>query len=161
MLRKRLCYVFVIVLFGCNQNGEQPKEKKQEQSPVKIKPGAMGTDSLQIISPAVVFFEPDSIQLEKIKAITGEREFTSMAHEAEFQIYTVSMYVKKNRPELQTLHAKNVRYIVFVKMDGNREIVDLDKIPEAWGMYVFDPKKDPRPADMMSVDTEIPNYFSK
>ena len=159
----RIFYLFVACcLIGCNQPIKQDKPgKQQEVQPAKTKPGATGTDSLEVTVPSVVLFEPDFVQLEKIKAITEEGVFKSMVHESEFQFYTVRMYVKKNRPDLQVLTAKHARYIVFVKTDGDIEIVDLDKIADAWGMYVFDPKKNPQLSDMMNVDTEIPRYFSK
>ena len=158
-----ILYLFVVCfLIGCNQPIKQDKPgKQQEVQPAKTKPGATGTDSLEVTVPSVVLFEPDPVQLQKIKTITEEGVFKSMVHESEFQFYTVRMYIKKNRPDLQVLSAKNARYIVFVRTGGDREIVDLDKMADAWGMYVFDPKKDPQWADMMNVDTEIPRYFSK
>jgi hypothetical protein len=134
---------------------------QQENSAPVMKPGATGNDSLKITGASVVFFQPDSVQLEKIRQLTADRIFRSNVHDFEFQSYTVRMYIKKNRPDLKIYGAKDFRYIVFIKGQDNRSIIDLDKIQDAWGMYVFDPKKDPRRSDMMNVDTEIPDYFSK
>jgi hypothetical protein len=157
-----LFLVYLSLLVSCAEKaGSNKQEKQQESLPAKTKPGATGSDSLRVNAASVIFFEPDSIQLEKIRQITEDRIFKSNVHDFEFQSYTVKMYVKKNRPDLKVFRAKNFRYIVFVKSDNRNEVIDLDKIADAWGMYVFDPKKEPQLSDMMNVDTEIPRYFSK
>jgi hypothetical protein len=153
------CFVLGLIM-SCNQNDKSPGEKNAASKTI-TKPGASGTDSLAINAPALIFFEPDSIQLEKIKKVTEQGVFKSNVHEYEFQSYTAKMYAKKYRPDLKTFEAKNFRYIVFIKSDKSRKVIDLDKIADTWGMYVFDPNKEPQLSDMMSVDTEIPRYFSK
>ena len=155
-------FLFVCILAACNQNSRQDTGKKQQEVPSqKTKPGATGTDSLKVSSSSVVFFEPDSIQLEKIRKITKDEVFKTSVHEYFYMSRNAKAYIQEHRPELKILEAKNFRYIVFTRSDASEEIIDLDKLADAWGMYVFDPKKTPQLSDMMNVDTEIPRYFSK
>ena len=154
-------FLFCCLLLGCNQNAKQGKDEKQQIQSANTKPGATSQDSLRVTLPSVVFFEPDSIQLEKIRKITKDEVFKTNVHEFFYMSRNVKSYLQQHRPELKILEAKNFRYIVFIKSDKTTMVIDLDKIADAWGMYVFDPNKDPQLSDMMNVDTEIPRYFSK
>jgi hypothetical protein len=158
-------YFFAVCLslpVSCNEKANSNKQvKQQEIQSSKKKPGATSSDSLIVTLPSVVFFEPDSIQLEKIRKISDDDAFKTSVHEYFYMSRNVKSYLGQHRPGLKILEAKNFRYIVFVRSGGSTEIIDLDGIADAWGMYVFDPDKDPQLSDMMNVDTEIPRYFPK
>src|SRR6185369_8593096 len=128
MLMKRkyrlilFAFLFCSLLTSCNQNPKQSKEEKQEPQPAKTKPGATSQDSLKVTLPSVVFFEPDSIQLEKIREITKDEVFKTMVHEYFFMSRNTKAYLQQHRPELKTLEAKKFRYIVFVKSDKSTKV---------------------------------------
>jgi hypothetical protein len=154
------CLFLLVLLMSCNQDPSRNGEADQQEKPVIVtKPPATGNDSLVINTPGVVIFEPDSLQLVKIRQITKKEIFESGIHEFEFQSYTVKNYIKKNRPDLKILEAKNFRYLVFINSNDEREIIDLNQVADPWGMFLFNASKSPRRADMMSVDSEIPNFF--
>jgi hypothetical protein len=153
---------FLISLINCQQKVKKNKsvEEKHSSQP-KSKPASSFADSLIISSAAAISFEPDSIQLQKIKSITDSNEFQTMVHEYFFQQRNATLFLQQHWPHVKILSAKNFRYLIFRNQRQTIEVVDLDKIPDFFGMYFFEPGKNPQRIDMMSIDTEAPNYFSK
>ena len=123
------------------------------------KPGSSFNDSLFVLLPGVVFFNPDSLQLEKIKQVTGAGIFQSTMHDYFYQIQYARFYVMEHWPEVRITDVEKVRYLVFRKIDGGLSIIDLDN-EDPCGMYVFDRVQDPLLIDMTNVNTQVSGYFS-
>ena len=156
--------IIVLSLLHCIACREEKKRGRPvdlgQLSQQSIKPGAGNHDTLNIERAAVVFFQPDSLQLQKIKSVTAEQVFESSMHEYAYQIRNGHIYLNENWPKLNIIDTRNARYLRFIKKDGTDIYIDLDTKDPA-GMYLFDGIKDPKPADMMNIDTEIPVYFTK
>jgi hypothetical protein len=139
---------------------EPVKNITEVHKPILSKPPAYYQDTLEIALTAAVFYSPDTIQLQKIKEITEERIFESQMHEYFFQMRNSRMVLKKNWPSITIIEAKNVRYLVFIKANNDSAFVDLNNFDSS-GMFLFNTKKDPHPADMMNIDSELSFYFAK
>jgi hypothetical protein len=156
--------VFLMISFSCGQKKAENKSADTKESLHKqTKPPSTSQDSLHIDQPSAVFFEPDTIQFEKLKSITEEKAFQTNVHEYFFQFRNAKAYLHEHLPRVKVISAKNYRYLVFESKGTFPaiEVIDLDQVPDAWGMYFFEPLKQSRFIDMMSIDTEAPNYFSK
>lgn len=152
---------FTIVLFiiSCSDG---PKEEKYLQNEIeKNKPGSSFRDTLKIDFPVAVFYNPDSLQLEKIKAVTNPRTFDGSMHEYFYLFKNAHTVIRRYYPRLKIIDAKNVRYLLFMKADKSADYVDLDSKAEAYGLYIFDGKKAPLLTDMANIDTDLGFYFSK
>jgi len=163
-LVKYFTAVFLIVSFSCGQKKSENRSTDTKESlHTQSKPPSSSQDSLYITQLSAVFFEPDPIQFEKLKSITEKRAFETNVHEYFFQFRNATAYLQEHFPHVKIISAKNFRYVVFQSQGllPATEVIDLDRVSDAWGMYFFKPLKQARLIDMMSVDTEAPNYFSK
>jgi hypothetical protein len=134
----------------------------QEQKVNKVsKPSSSFSDTLAIRVSSAVFFMPDSVQLLKFKAISTPRDFESETHNWFYQMRNARMVVGKYWPGLQVMETSHSRYLLFVKTDNQKVLVDLDKQGDMAGIFLFDGKKSPELADMMNIDSFLGFYFQK
>ena len=66
-------FITFLIIISCS---DSPKGENHLQNKIeKNKPGSSFRDTLSVDFPVAVFYSPDSLQLEKIKAITNPRTF--------------------------------------------------------------------------------------
>ena len=131
------------------------------QKEIHHKPPAVFQDTMIIDSKTAVFYQPDSIQLNRIKSLTDSRIFDGSMHEYDYQIRTAHLALNRNWPQIKAIEAKDSRYLAFKKDGNNKIIIDLDKYDDAYGMFLFEAGKNPVPVDMTNVEQAIYFYFSK
>jgi hypothetical protein len=141
------------------ENADSVSVKKIK--PFFHKPPSTYQDTLIVRRQAAVFYQPDSLQLAKIKAQTDTRVYESSIHEYFYQIRNARMVIKKTWPSLTITESKNCRYLLFIKKDGSRESIDVDTKNDAYGLIVFDGKKGPLMVDMMNVETQVSFYLKE
>ena len=124
------------------------------------KPPSSFSDTVYVQFPSAVFYAPDSLQLEKIKAVNNRTIIESMMHENFYQMRNSRIVLKQNYPHIKIIET-NARYLLFKKAAGNSECIDLNTKNDAWGLIVSDGKKAPQLLDMTNIDTELEFYFSK
>src|SRR5262245_27135763 len=102
----------IAAMVACQSAGK--KEHKQDSTSTKQvlvrKPSSSYTDTLTIRSAAVVFYAPDTLQLEKIKSVTSEPDFNGSMHDYYFQLRNAHIFLKAHWPKLKVIEARNVRY---------------------------------------------------
>ena len=125
------------------------------------KPGSTYQDTLEITTASAIFYQPDSIQLEKIRTVTDERIFKGSMHEFFYQQRNAHLFLKEYWPKLKIIEAKNIRYLQFIKAGNHPEIIDLDRKNDAYGMFLFDPAQSPLLVDMTNIETQVPDYFKR
>lgn len=143
---------------------KQSSGKKNEPDAVpanaeNLKPASGFTDTLFINSPAAVFFAPDSIQWQKLKKITDTMIYASFEHDCFYQMRNARNVLKEYYPRIKIAEATRVRYLLFQVNNDSSQCTDLDKINDPCGVFLFTPKKNPHPADMMNIETELGFYF--
>jgi hypothetical protein len=131
---------------------------KAEQ--VSIKPGSSFQDILIITESCALFYKPDSIQKEKIKAVTEPQILESSMHDFFYLGRYAHKFLKEHWSGLKIIEAKNVRVLFFIKKDRSSDIVDLDKLNDSYGLILFNRIKSPLQIDMANVETEVPDYFN-
>jgi hypothetical protein len=157
-----LSYLLVISIYSCTNSTVKEKVEKDDgkaNKQVLSKPPATYQDTLKIDLTAAVFYSHDTLQLQRIKEITPEKVFESQVHEYFYQMRNARMVLKKNWPGINIIEAKNVRYLLFKKSNSETICVDLNK-NDPYGLFLFNGSKDPHPADMMNIDSELPFYFT-
>jgi len=146
---------------GCSSGGEKKKEseiKKPEQKTI-LKPSSSFPDTLVVNSVTVVFFKADSVQLEKFGKLVSPMTFESIKHDCFYQMGNTRTILKKSWPKVNIAEAFNKRYVLFVKEDGSRVCIDMDKL-DVCGVMLFNRKKDPQTTvDMTNIETELRYYF--
>jgi hypothetical protein len=157
-------YIVLFFLFACRQHpgkNEASEDNNKKEHKSVTKPPAIFSDTLKIDSKAAVFYYPDSIQLEKIKASIDTSSFEAIMHEYFYQFKYVHHVLNQYWPGIKIIEARNVRYLLFIKADKSREIIDLDTNYDPYGLYIFDPQKSPIPLELTNAESEIGFYFSK
>ena len=156
--------MITIVLVSCSNSVRHNKAgtvNDEDKNTMLRKPPATFTDTIIIDFPAAVFYNPDSLQLEKIKAITDIMIFESMVHDCYYQMRNCRIVLKQNYPHIKIVEVKNARYLLFEKSGGEKEYIDLDTQNDPCGIFLFDGNKKARLADMMNIETELGFYFSE
>jgi len=155
-------YFILLLLLACRpqsgKNGAANDNSKKEQK-LLTKPPAAFSDTLEINSRAAVFYYPDSIQLEKIKAGIGTSTFDAIMHEYYYQFRFVHIELGNQWPGIKIVEAKNARHLLFMKADKSREIIGLDTKYDPYGLFVFHPQKDPVQLELTNAVSEIDFYF--
>lgn len=163
MLYVRLCIAGVLIL-SCDSASES-KGPAGRNNPVistkkaYVKPPASGNDTLTINYTAAVFYYPDSLQLLKIKAQTDSMAFDGSTHEYFYQMRNARMVLKKEWPGIKMIEARRYRFLLFIKKNQVQNLVDLNSLPDPYGLIVFDRVKDPTPVDMTNIETILHFYF--
>ncbi len=157
-------FLAMLLLPACREPVRQKIFSSEADSPVlveKHKPASNFQDTLRITSAAAVFYHPDSLQNLAIKAITDSGIYKSTVHEFFYQMRYSRKVLQKYYPSLAVIEAKNIRYLLFQKKNGDTICIDLDANNDASGMYVFDGLQKPQLLDMTNIETELSFYFKK
>jgi len=153
----------VFYLYSCTNAG--PTKKKNAEVPATShtvqykKPLSSFNDTLIINRISAVFYNPDSLQLSKIKAITGKDLYETDVHNCFYLMRNARMVLKKYWPRIQIIETSEYRYLLFIKVDNSQTCIDLNTKEDMCGILLFDRKKDPELIDMMNIDTALGFYF--
>ena len=150
-------------LGGGNSRKKEPgKENSPEASSgVYKKPPSGYNDTLIIDTKSAVFFNSDSLQMEKIKAIRKKDDFETEEHYCIYLMKNAQLLLKKHWPQIHIIETSMARFLLFIKQDKSKQCIDLNSKGDMCGIFLFDRKKDPAFIDMMNLDTELAFYFSK
>lgn len=155
---------FIISLFNyCKEPQtpkkiETPKNTTSSITPYK-KPASSFNDTLVISNISAVFFNPDSSQLGRIKIVLKKDEYETEVHNCFYLIRNARLVIKKYWPQVHIVEISQARYLLFVKTDKSKILVDLNTKNDMCGIFLFNRKKDPELIDMMNIDTALEFYF--
>jgi hypothetical protein len=154
-----------LFMFSCSQSPEknnQQVEKDQASKHPNIKKPPSSFDDTMIINQAsAVFYNPDSLQLEKIKSVNEKMIYETITHDCYYQMQNARNVIRQYWPKIRMVEVIKVRYLEFVKADKNKIYIDLNAKNDICGLFLFDPKKDPELVDMPNIDTFLGFYFGK
>ncbi len=154
-------------LFSCTQpakkniSSENFQEHKDTINTIIEKPPSSFSDTLVIISPSAVFYNPDSLQLKKIEESTEKNEYETEVHNCFYQMRNARIVLKKYWPQIHIIETSKNRYLLFAKADKSKIFIDLNSKGDMCGLLLFDGKKEPELADMMNIDSALGFYFAK
>jgi hypothetical protein len=131
------------------------------RSRIAPKPASSFDDSITADPPVAVFFRPDSLQLEKIKAVNSRTMFINLTHDSYYMMRNAKQVIQKYWPRIKILETSTHRWLVFRKSSDSIRSIDLNKINDMSGIILFDGTKDPILVDMPNIDTQLWFYFGK
>lgn len=164
ILKFLVIHFFLISLVSCSETKNKSNSTESEPFDTNrslTKPHSSFSDTLVIDYPAAVFYNPDPLQLEKIKAITDSTIFKSLLHEYFYQMQYSRKAIQQYWPKIKIVEINQVRYVLFKLKDGNEECIDLDTKNDFCGILLFDGIKKSKLADMTNIESELGFYFSK
>ncbi len=160
--------VFAATLFyisSCTGNHKNQNQHAQiniaPKNPIIKKPASSFNDTIVIKTKAAVFYSPDSLQMEKIKAVNEKNIYDMLVHDCHYQMQNAKNVLKREWPWIKIIDVSKPRYLVFIKDDGSKVIIDLNDKNDICGLFLFDRKKDPVLADMPNIDTILDYYFGR
>ena len=160
-------FMVMVLVFACSHPGTSEKMNQQEEpKPVTTavvykKPPSSFADTLIIQGQSAVFYNPDSLQREKIKEISLKNNYESDEHDCFYLMRNARTELKKYWPQIHIIETSANRYLLFVKADKTKTCIDLNSKGDMCGIFLFDGKKEPELADMMNIDTALGFYFTK
>jgi hypothetical protein len=149
----------VSVMVSCREGGEKNPGAQHENAGVPRKPGSTFQDTFRVDRKSVLFFHPDSLQLEKIRNVLDPDEFSAVMHEYEFLEKNARKVLAQYFPDIPVLQSNHARYIQFRKASAD-SVVDLDQLGDPVGLYLFTPSRNPHLTDLPNVDRDLSAYFS-
>lgn len=159
--------IITLLLFACScseiskkNNQQEIKSSKKKHLNIK-KPGSSFSDTIIINTKSAVFYNPDSLQMEKIKAVNEKEIFATITHDCYYQMQNARLVLKKYWPQIRIIETSKARYLLFAKTNKSKICIDLNNKNDICGLFLFDRKKDPVLADMPNINTVLGFYFSK
>jgi hypothetical protein len=159
--------IIAMFLFSCSgpatpEGHDRAKDTAQiVKRDNRKKPPSTYSDTVIIFDKSAVFYTPDSLQLKKIKEVNEKMIFESLMHDCYFQMRNARLVIQNYRPRVKIIDISKARWLVFIKADNSKAVIDLDTINDICGIYLFDGEKEPERIDMMNIDTELGFYFKK
>src|SRR5215204_25205 len=141
---------------GCSDSPPKVVQQQGESKETTVrnnKPGSSFTDTVKINSPAAVFYSPDSLQLEKLRVITDTIIYESTMHDCFYQMRNSRRILERDYKNVRIIEVKNARYLVFKKINGEKEYLDLNTQNDPCGLFIFDTRKSRKLVDMTNVET--------
>ena len=157
--------IIIVLFIFCQACQSSVHEDKKDSTNIlkrdnRKKPPSSFDDSLLIHSNSAVFFQPDSLQLEKIKSVNEKMVFESLIHDCFFQMRNARLVIQKYWPEIQIVESSKFRYLVFLKANSH-QIIDLNTVNDICGIYLFDSLRNPVRINMTNIDSELGFYFQR
>jgi hypothetical protein len=156
-----------LILLACSCSQSPEKNKKQEKKDqstrpaIVKKPPSSFEDTVVIDRESAVFYNPDSLQLEKIKSVNEERVYATTTHDCYYMMQNARNVIRQHWPRIRIVEVIKARYLLFIKKDKSKTVIDLNAKNNICGLFLFDLKKDPEPVDMPNVDTYLGFYFGQ
>ena len=152
-----------MLTFACTSSPEKNKSQEEKvriaNSPVFKKPPSDFEDTVTINRQSAVFFNTDSLQLKKIKAVNERNVYETITHDCYYMMQNARNVIRQHWPRIRIIEVTKVRYLLFVKKDMSTRCIDLNAKKNICGLFLFDPEKDPELIDMPNVDTYLGFYF--
>ena len=161
-------FFFISSLFvACTDRASSKKDNAGQQKPnppIPVqykKPASSFNDTLVITNSSAVFYNPDSLQLDKIKAVLKKENYETEVHNCFYLMRNARIELKKYWPAIHIVETTTNRYLLFIKKDKSKTCIDLNSNGDMCGLFLFNGKKEPELADMMNIDTALGFYFTK
>mgnify|MGYP001163238937 FL=1 len=162
-----ITFMILLLFFSCSDPETSKKNNPQEQiksetaPEIYKKPPSSFNDTIIIKGKSAVFYNPDSLQLEKLKNIIPKITYENNIHDCFYQMRNARIVLKKYWPQIHIIEISKARYLLFIKADKSTTCIDLNTRNDQCGIFLFDTRKNPQLVDMMNIDTELGFYFTK
>jgi hypothetical protein len=159
----RLMLLMVLTITACqNQIQEKPKvltaaATDMGEFQIALTPDPEPSDTLTIEEKSAVFFQPDSLQIERRKKKAGETDFYAGADDYIFYMNSALQFL--DSVKLKTVEARDKKFLRFVGRDASQQLIRIDTLPELWGMFFFEPSKTARLANVLDIDQSYSSYY--
>lgn len=152
-MKKHLVLPVALFTFAACHESKVPEEKNQTASEPPQQTEVAAADAKQISQPCVIFYSPDSIQLEKLKKENGEEAFYTIADDNQNYMADARIFLEgKGVKIIEPAGGK----ISFHSKNGGATTIDLSDPKYNWETWLYDGNK------LNKIDiTDIENEYKK
>jgi hypothetical protein len=154
-----------LFMFSCSpspeKNNQQVLKDQVPKHPNIKKPPSSFGDTMIISQASAVFYNPDSLQMQKIKSVNEKMIYETITHDCFYQMQNARNVIRQYWPKIRIAEVIKARWLEFVKADQSKIFIDLNGKNDICGLFLFDPKKDPELVDMPNIDSFLGFYFGK
>ncbi len=154
------------MIVSCNESKKRIDKKleKNIQNPIisKIHESnillmSKNADTLVIRSKCALVYEPTEKNIEKRKKEVGEEDFYVGADDFLYYINESTEFLKSKNVTIVT--TENDKILKFILNDGSIVVKNLDLEKEMFGIYLFDPRKEPQKIDITATREEFESFI--
>lgn len=149
--------LIIVTLVACNPSSKN-ETKSTKLPPRLVSSETLNYDALIVNEISAIITVPDSFNIEKRKKAIGEDDFYAGADDYMFYLNLVHQFTDSMK--LKTHIVNDKKFIKFVGNNTPPYIIRIDRLPELWNVYFFDPKKNKKQIDMTVIIEEYNNYFN-
>ncbi len=124
----------------------------------ETKPIGAQSNGYTITKRAAVFFRPTTERVQQMKKGMTDEGFNSLSDDASFYSANVNGYLRKRDIIIYDAD-QNLKFINFVRTNKKIIRVDLRKTVSPYGLYLFDPRKNPREIGIFESIEKTKKYF--
>jgi hypothetical protein len=114
-------------------------------------------DTILVDRQAAVFIRPDTLRIEKEKKRGAEEDFYAATGDYLYYMGTAQEFL--DSVKVPVIDVANEKFIKFIGVNKKSKIIIVNKIPELWSIYFFDPAKKIKQVDMTNIGEEYNDYF--
>lgn len=141
----------LIFLMACGGNTDK------KATPVDLPKINTTADTLVIDKNSAVYYRPDSLQLERWKKQSGDKDFAVITDDWSYYMNTSNEYLMSTSIPVEDASGKKI--LKFVKADQSVTLIKPDTLKHYWGVYLFSPAKEPMFADLVTIEEVYKSYF--
>ena len=158
-------FFMVLMISSCTQSPEKNDKGLKKDQVIRPKtpekPPSSFEDTVIVDRESAVFYNPDSLQLEKIKRVNNKMVYETMIHDCYYMMQNARKVIRKQWPGVRIVEVMKASHLLFIKKDKSKICINLNAKNNICGLFLFDPKKDPEPVDMPNIDTFLGFYFGQ
>jgi hypothetical protein len=162
VLKSGTLAIFLGILSCSNSIDNKTKKAEKVQAskpPIIKKPPSSFDDTVIISGLSAVFYNPDSLQMAKIKSVNEKNVYATITHDCHYQMQNARNVIRRHWPRVRIVEVARARYLLFVKKDKTKLVIDLNAKNNICGLFLFDPKKAPELVDIANIDSFLGFYF--
>jgi hypothetical protein len=158
MKRTFLLLLALTILASCKKETPAQNQPAAPADTTATPKANSGNDTMVIAGKCGVLFMLPAEKLELMKAQWGEEEFNAAADDAAF--YAAEAEKTLDSMGIKSLDAQGKKILKFVKTGQRPYVVNLDSVQRITGIYLFDPAKNPKHANLMDIKNSVKGYYS-
>jgi hypothetical protein len=155
---KKFISIVAILALSCAPDKDKTKPANPKVSLKGKILHASSNDTLTINTRTAVFVEQDSTMIQKRRHALGDHDFQIGLDDYAYYAQEAFNYFEKNNIPFKEARGKS--FIRFVNENGATQIIRVDSLEELWTIWLFQPGKEARRADMTDIEQECRQYFT-
>jgi hypothetical protein len=138
-----------VTICGCHHDQHKHHPNKQKSTTNK--------DTLFVISRSAISVWLDTVTLEKRRKQYGDDSFYTVSDDEVYYRSQADSVLRSHK--LPIIDAREYKYLKFVQYNKLFKIIKIDTLSFIHTVYLFDPSKTPRNADVTDIENEYNRFY--